>query len=250
MKYAHKLNDKVLHPQPIEKRNVNLAERLFHESTIDALEYDASNGHPEWKKTVAFLKVIRRFWNIFNVKNPKMGQKTKDPVREPISHDDYAGLEWLRKFADWTEEWKALGNTKHGLSKETLITCLQTTRGLIGIAMHLLDEKGFQYVLFGFINSDPIERRFGWYRQLCDANYFLSVQQFLECEKKIRLQTLIKFGKLSFSKVIEILKTAQSVKDIDKEAESILTLILEVKSMLVMKKESFTLLLDFCLEQR
>ena len=33
VKIAHKLNDKVLNPQPIEKTNVQLFDRLFHEST-------------------------------------------------------------------------------------------------------------------------------------------------------------------------------------------------------------------------
>ena len=41
VKYAYKLSDKVLHPMPIEKTNVNLADCLFHESTINALEYYA-----------------------------------------------------------------------------------------------------------------------------------------------------------------------------------------------------------------
>ena len=34
VKYCHKLSDKVLHPHPIEKTKVELADRLFHESTI------------------------------------------------------------------------------------------------------------------------------------------------------------------------------------------------------------------------
>ena len=71
--------------------------------------------------------------------------------------------------------------------------------------MHLLEEKGFEYVLLGLITSDPIEKRFGWYRQLGGANYYLSVRQFLESEKKICLQTLIKFGDLSFKDACEIL---------------------------------------------
>ena len=76
-----------------------------------------------------------------------------------------------------------------------------------------LEEKGFEYVLLGLINSDYIERRFGWYRQLGGANYYLSVRQFLESEKKIRLQTLIKFGNCSFKEAAEILQTAQSSEE-------------------------------------
>ena len=39
------------------------------------------------------------------------------------------------------------------------------------ITIYLLEEKGSNYVLLSFITSDPIERRFGWYRQLGGANY-------------------------------------------------------------------------------
>ena len=49
-----------------------------------------------------------------------------------------------------------------------------------------LEEKNFEYVLLGLITSDPIERRFGWYRQLGGANYYLSPRQFFESEKKIQ----------------------------------------------------------------
>ena len=86
----------------------------------------------------------------------------------------------------------------HGLSKETFMTCIQTTKSLIAVSIHLMENKGFQYVVLGFINSDPIERRFGWYRQLCGANYYLSVRQFLESEKKIKVHKLITENKLSF----------------------------------------------------
>merc|ERR1719468_270308 len=75
------------------------------------------------------------------------------------------------------------------------------------------------------ISSDPIERRFGWYRQLSGANYYLSVRQFLESEKKIRIQTLIKFGDLSFTDACEVLKSAQRVEDIEKEAKNLLSLL-------------------------
>ena len=105
----------------------------------------------------------------------------------------------------WLEKWEDMKDKKHGLSAETFMTCKQTTKGLIGLAIYLLEEKGFSYVCFGFITSDPIERRFGWYRLLGGANYYLSVRQFLESEKKIRLQCLIKFSKLSFKTVIDAL---------------------------------------------
>jgi hypothetical protein len=54
-------------------------------------------------------------------------------------------------------------------------------------------------VLLGKIRSDPIEHRFGHYRQLAGANYLLSVRQFLKAEKAIRLKSLIKYSKLNLA---------------------------------------------------
>ena len=48
IKMARKLKEVVLHPVAIEKTNVRLADSLFHESTIAALDYYASHGHPEF----------------------------------------------------------------------------------------------------------------------------------------------------------------------------------------------------------
>ena len=95
VKIAHKLNDKVLNPQPIEKTNVELADRLFHESTIAALDYYSERGHPEWKKTANFLRIVRIWWNICNVKSVYSAQRMRDSVWEAISKDDTGGLDFL-----------------------------------------------------------------------------------------------------------------------------------------------------------
>ena len=97
------------------------------------------------------------------------------------------GVNYLKKFVDWIEAWEKIDNTKYGLSKETFQTCKQTCKGLIGSCIYLLEEKGFEYVLLGKINSDKLEGRFGWWRQLAGANYFMAVRQILESEKKIML---------------------------------------------------------------
>lgn len=58
VKYALKLTDKVLAPQPIERTKVLLADSFFHDSTINALEH-FSGEHPSWKETARFMKLIR-----------------------------------------------------------------------------------------------------------------------------------------------------------------------------------------------
>ena len=81
-----------------------------------------------------------------------------------------------------------------GLSEQTFHHAKVTTLNLIHVANYLLDEKHLDYVLFGKIQSDPLEGRFRNYRQLCGANYFNSVAQFVQAEKKIRLKSLVKMG--------------------------------------------------------
>ncbi|QQP53745.1 Putative LOC101234561, partial [Caligus rogercresseyi] len=53
--------------------------------------------------------------------------------------------------------------------------------------------------------SDPIEKRFGWYRQLSGGNYYISVRQILEAEKKIRVLSLVKFSNMTISNITELM---------------------------------------------
>jgi hypothetical protein len=158
------------------------------------------------KETAQFLKLIRRFWNCVNVSNPRARFRFRDDRSKPVSENDREQAEFLDKFAAWLHEWQNMSKKtkKTGLSNETFMAAQQTTAALKELSFYLLDVKGLKYVLFGLINSDPIERRFGWYRQLAGANYYLSVRQFLEAEKKIRLKCLVKFGKLSLEDVADV----------------------------------------------
>ena len=59
------------------------------------------------------------------------------------------------------------------------------------MAQYLIQQHNFSYVLLGKLQSDPIEGRFGMYRQLNGASYFVSVRQILLAEKKIRVLNLM-----------------------------------------------------------
>ncbi|XP_071745440.1 uncharacterized protein mRpS7 isoform X4 [Lepeophtheirus salmonis] len=54
--------------------------------------------------------------------------------------------------------------------------------------------------------SDPIERRFGWYRQLSEGIYYISARQILEAEKNIRILSLVKFSGLTTSEIKGLLE--------------------------------------------
>ena len=201
-KMAHKLTEKVLHPSAIERTNVKLFDSMFHESTIHALQYYGKNGHPEFLETLPFFQLVRKAWNILNVKTPFLGQKKRDPSREPVRSVDDWKLVFLRDFQSWLEEWE--DSKQKGLTKETFCAMKQTCGSIVPLATYLLIEKKFEYVLLGQLQSDPIEKRFGWYRGLAGSNYFISVRQVLEAEKTIRVKALVKFSKLSFLEIKDI----------------------------------------------
>ena len=71
----------------------------------------------------------------------------------------------------------------------TFTACIVTLRALANLCSDLLDNCDFRYVLTGKLLSDPLEARFGCYRQMNGANYLLSqsVKQLLDSEKKIRV---------------------------------------------------------------
>lgn len=204
VKISHKLIQKVLTPRPIERTNVMLADRFFHESTIAGLEFYSGRGHPEWQGTANFLKLVRKWWDIMIVKTTGLGKRKrkedKDPIRSNTSHQ----LEFLEQFCIWLQEWKLQNNFSKALSSETFQCIIQTCKSLPQLVVFLLNHGALDYVLVGKISSDPIERHFGKYRQMAGANYFISVRQILESEKRIRLKSLVKFTKLSLNEIREV----------------------------------------------
>ncbi|MCP4492437.1 MAG: hypothetical protein GY820_34780, partial [Gammaproteobacteria bacterium] len=65
---------------------------------------------------------------------------------------------------------------------------------------------GKAYVLLGSFQSDHLESRFGWYRQLSGANYYISVKQLIESERKIRALSLAIFSTRSIKEMDKILE--------------------------------------------
>ena len=241
VKMAHKLSEKVLHPTSIEKTNVSLADALFHESTISALTY-YSEEFPEWKETAKFLQIIRNWWNISNVKTLFHGQKKRNPFLAPITSEDCENVKYLKKFSAWILSWKesckGKDGKKLGLSSETFLAVKQTTDALSALASYLLKEGLLSYILTGHLQSDSLEKRFGWYRQLGVSNYFISVRQILEAEKSIRLRSLVKFSGYSLGEIKEQFEeeTAKKTEELRKECSHLLDLLRQDTS--AMKQET------------
>jgi THAP domain/Transposase protein len=223
LKKAHRLTPAALEPKSIEKTSVKLATSVFSESTRDALEFYAANeDKSEWTGTAAFIALIIKVWNVMNVKSSSKGKHKRDITMDPIRSSLDWKLDFLREFADFLQRWEQ--SKKPGLTRETFVALRQTCLALVDCSCHLLDHRGYKYVLLGSLQSDAIESRFGWLRQLSGANYYISTRQVLESDRKIRALSLLKFSGISLTDIdsvlhIEIANRSQS--DDDKTADTI-----------------------------
>jgi len=58
-----------------------------------------------------------------------------------------------------------------------------TVLAACNLSEYLLTNLSFCYVLLGKFQTDPLEFRFGQYRQMSGANYHVAVTQIMESEK-------------------------------------------------------------------
>lgn len=180
----------MINPKSAEKTSVKLAMAVFHETTINALvEYG-------FRDTANVLRVFMKLWNALNVKTTSIGKFKRDITRNPVQSTDDWKLKYLDDMTTFFELWQSSGLP--GLTEETFLAFQQTCRAISSFAhCYLINDCGFNYVLLGLIQSDNIESRFGWYRQLSGANYFISIRQLNESEKKFRSISLIKYSDIS-----------------------------------------------------
>ena len=220
IKMAHRLSEKALHPSVIERSNVQHAEAVFHASTVNAMTFYATTSHPEMQPTANFLRLIRRWWDIVNCKTTSLWIKKRNEDHRPASPDFLTNLEFLEKFANWISEFESTVPRQNCLTRETALATRQTCMSLKGLAEYLLFEKKFKYVLLGQAQSDPLEARFSAYRQLSGSNYFVTIKDVLEAEKRIRLKSLLKFSQFSIGEVAEIFKSADETAEAECQLEA------------------------------
>ena len=200
LKKAHRLTPATLEPKNIEKTSVRLATSVFSESTRDALEFYAINeGKVEWFGTAGFIGFVLKLWNVMNVKSRTKGKHKLDISRDPVRSSLDWKLIFLRECADFLMRWEQ--SKTPGLTRETFLALRHTCLALADCASYLLDRRGLNYILLGHLQSDAIERRFGWLRQLSGANYYISMRQVLESDRKIRTVSLLKFSGLCLTEI-------------------------------------------------
>ena len=111
-----------------------------------------------------------------------------------------------------------------GLTKETSLALCQTCKAIAGLSKYLLNFCQFNYVLLGKIQSDTIEGRFGHIRQSSGANYFVSMRQMYESDRKLRAFSLLKYSKISLKEIDNAAKATapnQVASDVILRADSI-----------------------------
>ena len=75
---------------------------------------------------------------------------------------------------------------------------------MIELVKYMHTTLNFAYVLFGKYMSDPIEGRFGWYRQANGGNFFMSIKQLLSTEKNSCLNLLQQKALVAASRLISV----------------------------------------------
>ena len=203
LRLAHKLSERVLNPTSIQRTSAKLAMSIFHDSTVAALKYYVNKGHEDWRSTSCFVSYVCDLIKILNIRTSSVGLRRNDPLKLPLCSTLDERLNSLSTFADFFRDWRNCKNS--GLSQETSVAAENLCRNLRTLIVHLLDDHNFKFVLTGQISSDPIESRFGRYRQMSGGNYFISVKQLLESENKIKLSSLLNSG-ISLDSLTSVVK--------------------------------------------
>jgi hypothetical protein len=187
LRAAPKLQANVLHPGNC-KQNVAAALAIFDPSTIAAIRH----YFPDHADSAGFLELVHVWWTIsnsktiFNSRN-KLGNAAVEGDGKP---------QFLRNLASWLENWKnqQISNAqKFTLTSQTNAALVRTLRCHAALIEDLLSE-GQQYVLTARFQTDPIERRFGQYRQMSGGRFLISEKDIVTSEKILKIKTLVKKG--------------------------------------------------------
>ena len=102
--------------------------------------------------------------------------------------------QFLRKLANWFQEWKAEQCSKlekFSLSKQTCDALLVTLRCTASLIEDLLSE-GYKYVLTARFQTDPLELRFSKYRQMSGGRFLVSLPEVETSERILATKSLLK----------------------------------------------------------
>ena len=187
LKLAPKLTYRACHPGD-NKQNVPYALAVFHQTTSAAiLKY-----FPENEAAASFLHLIDTWWTIVN---SKQETNTNNRLGNAAVPGD-GKAEFLRKFADWIDEWFAsqISNSrKFTLSAQTSAALSSTCRALACLIEDLLKED-YVYVLTARFLTNFLERRFSRYRQMSGGKFLVALREILNSAQICMMTSLLKAG--------------------------------------------------------
>lgn len=187
LRKAPKLSMKVLHPGN-SKQSVPLALAIFDETTATAIQ----SYFPEKRSTVEFLKLFNTWWVI---SNSKAQFSSSNHLQNGVITGDEKP-KFLRTMAKWVQHWQEqrIPNCeKFSLTSQTSSALIRTLYCHADLLEDLLRE-GYKYVLTSRLQSDPLERRFGQYRQMSGGRFLVGLREATSSEKIIKIKTLLKEG--------------------------------------------------------
>ncbi|KAH6925084.1 hypothetical protein HPB50_000306 [Hyalomma asiaticum] len=193
LKSGYGLTSKALNPSNLERQDVKLVLQVFNPHVAEALT--ARSGEVDLQHAAAtadFIRVILRWWSIVNVKTPNKGYHHRNVYEEPMAdHTDDPKARFLSAFITWLDVWEFYRHDTGVLTQETLSALRLSAQSLLALVKYCVSELHFKYVLLGKVQTDPLESRFGQYRQMAGGQYHISVRQLCETEGRIRLQNAL-----------------------------------------------------------
>ena len=171
------LNHKVLHPNVIERVNVELACHFYSESTESALVHFSEEFGKDWLSTSRFIRLVCQFFNTVNNKSLFKAVQKRDASRKPVTKENRSQLNFLAAFLSWVQQWQAKQWKKAWVVKP-FVLCYKPFGSYENLPT--ICSIDLPHVLLGKINLHLIEREFVVLRQLAGANFYLSMRQFIE----------------------------------------------------------------------
>ena len=179
VKKAPKLSYQALHPGN-NKQSVPLTLAIFDLTTITAI----SQYFPDDKTTSSFLNLIYNWWLVVNAKERFHPNIVGNALIAGVGK-----IEFLQAMTTWLVKWR--DTMKLGLSKQTFNALISTNQAIADLSTDLLNE-GYDYVLTGRLQSDPLERRFSQYLQMSGGRFLVSLKAIYRSESIVKFENISK----------------------------------------------------------
>ena len=109
------------------------------------------------------------------------------PIGNALKMND-SRCDLLSRISLWLENWR--DDKTLGLSRQTFDALIKTNRAIADLPNALLSQ-GYEYVLIGRFQTDPLERRFSQYRQMSGGRFLVSLNEVMRSESIIKIKCML-----------------------------------------------------------